>query len=108
MNSELEKIYRGILPEEEEDLNLLQICHFCEMSKEAVIELVEEGIVEPTGGSKVEWRFSFTTVERVKKINRLRKDFELTLAGVGLAMQLLDRIEELERTLERIRGQSLL
>ncbi len=100
MNSELEKIYQGIIIDEEEDINLVQLCNYCKLKQETIIEMVNEGIVEPVGQSKVEWRFSFTTVERVNRVKRLQRDFELTLSGVGLAMDLLDRIETLERMLQ--------
>jgi chaperone modulatory protein CbpM len=100
MNSELEKIYQGIIIDEEDDINLVQLCNYCELQQETVIDMVNEGIVEPLGQSKVEWRFSFTTVERLKRIKRLQRDFDLTLPGVGLAMDLLDRIEKLERMLQ--------
>lgn len=100
MGNEMERIYQGIIIDEE-DVSLIMLCRICNHSPDEIIELVEEGILEPRGQSKGEWRFSFTSVERVQRIKRLKRDFELTTAGVGLAMHLLDRIEELETLLKR-------
>ena len=53
------------------------------------------------GESKHQWHFTFTTVERVKKVKRLRSDFELTISGVGLVMHLIEEIERLEKLIDR-------
>ncbi|MDT8392905.1 MAG: chaperone modulator CbpM [Bacteroidales bacterium] len=97
----MERIYQGIIIDDEEDISLVRLCNICDHSQDEIIEMVEEGIVEPRGRSKREWRFSFTSVERVKRIKRLKRDFDLNTAGVGLAIHLLDRIEELEALLKR-------
>ena len=68
-------------------------------SKEDILELVNEGILEPIGGPKREWRFTYNTITRVKKVRRLQKDFELNLSASGFVMHLLDRIEEMEAKL---------
>lgn len=101
MNNELEKIFHGVILEEEEELSLMHLCRMCSRTEEEIIELVNEGIIEPSGESIHKWRFSFRTIERVKKARRLQYDFDLSLAGVGLALHLLDRIEELESVLSK-------
>lgn len=42
-------------------------------------------------------------VARVRKIQRLKKDLGLNLAGCGLVLDLLERISELEEQLRRTR-----
>jgi hypothetical protein len=37
----------------------------------------------------------------VKKVKRLRSDFELTISGVGLVMHLIEEIERLEKLIDR-------
>ena len=96
MDHHLEKVYHGIILEEEEDLTLMHLCRLCEYSSQEIIQLVEEGIIEPMGRTRREWRFTFTTTERIRKIKRLKNDFELDLSGIALVMHLLDRIDELE------------
>jgi chaperone modulatory protein CbpM len=101
MSKEIEKIFQGKITEEESDISLVQLCRYCEMEPDHIIELVTEGILEPRGESKHEWHFSFITIERVKKVQRLRSDFDLTVPGVGLVMDLLDQIERLEELVEK-------
>jgi len=101
MNNQLEKIFEGIITEHENNISLFELCRFCNLTSDFIAELVSEGILEPVGESKHEWQFTFTTIERVKKVKRLQNDFELNLPGAGLAIHLLDRIEELERLLDR-------
>lgn len=102
MDHRIFKVYQGRLIDEEDDMTLFQLSRLCGIETREIIEMVEEGILEPAGRSKNEWRFSFTSVERLKKARRLRRDFDLTLPGAALALHLLDRIEELERMLERL------
>jgi chaperone modulatory protein CbpM len=96
MEENIVRIYEGQLLEEENNITLMQLCSYCRLTPEEIIEMVEEGILEPSGISKTEWRFTFTTVERVRKAHRLINDLEINLAGAALVVHLLDRIEELE------------
>ena len=96
MKNQIVKVYQGVVTEDEEDISLVQLCSHCGLTPEEIIELVEEGILDPPGTSKHEWRFTFTTIERVRKVKRLQHDFDLNASGVAFAMHLLDRIEELE------------
>jgi len=100
MNNEIEKVYNGIILEEEEYISLIHLCRYCNHSQEEIAELVNEGILEPLGSQRHEWRFTFSAIGRVKKVRRLQKDFELNLPASGLVIHLLDRIEELESKLK--------
>lgn len=99
MENNIVRVYYGTIMEEEEDITLVQLCNYCRLEPGRIIEMVEEGILDPSGRSKNEWRFTFTSVERVRKVQRLRRDFELSIQGAALALDLLDRIEELEKFL---------
>lgn len=102
MTKEIVKIHEGIIIDEEQEINLFQLCHYCSLEPEYVIDLVEEGILDPSGHSKQEWRFKFTSVARVNKALRLQRDFELNISGAALALHLLDRIDELESILKKM------
>lgn len=100
MENQLDKVYQGIPIEEEQELSLVMLCNYCRVHPDHIIEMVNEGILDPQGNSAVEWRFSFTTVERVRKAKRLQHDFELNMPGVAMVMHLIERIEQLESMLE--------
>lgn len=86
---------------DEEQVSLMQLSRLCHLPPEFVVELVDEGILEPAGDSIRSWRFSFSVVERVKTVARIRHDLDVNLAGAALALELLDRIEALRAELVR-------
>ena len=90
------KVYQGKITDEEDDLTLLQLCNMCRLSPEIIIEMVNEGILDPSGESISSWRFSFSTVENVCKVVRFQNDLNVNLAGAALALHLLEKIEQLE------------
>jgi chaperone modulatory protein CbpM len=85
--------------EETEEITLADITRACSVHAEWVMELIEEGVIEPLGQGGPQWRFSATTVVRVQKAQRLQRDLGVNLPGIALALQLLDRIETLEARL---------
>lgn len=99
MSNQIEKVYEGVVVDDDEYISLIHLCRYCNQSQEEIFELVDEGILEPIGSLKHEWRFSYRAITRVKKVRRLQKDFELELSASGLVIHLLDRIEELESRL---------
>jgi chaperone modulatory protein CbpM len=88
---------------DEEEISLGELTRTCRVHAEWVMELVDEGVIEPRGlseGAKSQqWRFSATTVVRVEKARRLQRDLGVNLPGVALALELLDRIDALEARL---------
>lgn len=95
------KVYHGNIADEEPGLTLLQLCNMCRLSPDFVIEMVNEGILEPDGEKRTAWRFSNDAIESARKVMRFRHDLNVNLAGAALALQLLDKIEHLEALLER-------
>jgi chaperone modulatory protein CbpM len=97
------KVHHGSIAEEESSYTLLQLCESCRVKPEFVIELVNEGILDPKGKSKSAWKFSHAAIENTRKVIRFQRDLDINLAGAALALELLRRIEELEAILERNR-----
>ena len=46
-----------------------------------------------------EWHFSGAALRRVRRALRLERDLELNLAGVALALDLMDELEQLRNEL---------
>ena len=57
-----QKILSGIILVEQTELSLNDLCHACSSSTEWVIELVEEGALEPVGHEPSQWRFTGTSL----------------------------------------------
>lgn len=102
MKYEIVKIHEGQVEGEETIiLTVDELCERCRTKTEYIFELVNEGIINPEKPGSKDWTFAIDTLARVKKARRLQRDLELNMAGVALALDLLDRIEELENRLRK-------
>ncbi len=95
-------ILSGRILENETRLSLRQLCDACAVHAEYIIELVDEGFIEPSGIEKSHWCFSGITIKRVRKAKRLQRDLGINLAGVALAIELMDELEQLRARLGRM------
>ncbi len=88
-----------LLLDEAQEITLAELTRTCRVHTEWVIELVEEGVLEPLQPGGPQWRFAATSIVRVEKARRLQRDLGVNLPGVALALQLLERIDALEARL---------
>ena len=95
-------ILTGLILENETRLSLRQLCDACAVHAEYIIELVDEGFIEPSGVEKSHWCFSGITIKRVRKAKHLQRDLGINLAGVALAIELMDELEQLRTRLGRM------
>lgn len=96
-----QEILNGILLDEQTELSLNELCRACSSSAEWIIELVEEGVLEPVIYQRTQWRFSASSLKKARTAMRLQRDLGINLAGIALALDLLDEIETLESRLCR-------
>lgn len=85
------------LLDSEMELTLAELARTCATDAEWLIDLVGEGILEPTGRSIQEWRFSGICIARVQRVQRLQRDLDVNLAGTALVLDMLDELEILRR-----------
>jgi chaperone modulatory protein CbpM len=95
---DLSSIYIGTIIEDA-PLTLAELCRACNIHADWVIGLVEEGIIEPDGKEIHLWRFSGVSLVRVRSALRLQRDLGINLAGVGLALDLMEELEKLRTQL---------
>ena len=95
------KTLTGILLDEQVELSLSDLCHACSTSTEWVVELVNEGVLEPIGHEQAHWRFSGPSLLRARAAMRLQQDLQINLAGVALALDLMEEIEAMRERLRR-------
>ncbi len=91
------KDIKGTLLDEQLVLTLRDLCNACGVHAELVIEMVEEGVLQPRGRAPTEWQFTGTAVTRAQKALRLARDLRVNWPGAALALDLLDEIERLRR-----------
>ena len=104
MRYDIITVVTATVVDEEREIPLAQLCRVCGLSVEAVAALVEEGILEPEGTRRGRWRFPADSIRRARTAVRLQRDLELNLAGVALALDLLDRVEELQARVRSVKG----
>lgn len=85
---------------EDDNLTLEQLCQACGVHTDWVISLVEESIIEPQGNEIQRWRFSGACLVRVRSALRLQRDLGVNLAGIALALDLLEELENLRTQLK--------
>lgn len=102
MNSKKTKLLRGDLLDEDVEMTLAQLCQACELSEAQIIELVEQGIIDPLGPEPAEWRFVSVSLRRVRITRNLQRDLGVNAPGVALALELLEEIEELRSRLRQL------
>ncbi|MCF6187608.1 MAG: chaperone modulator CbpM [Desulfobulbaceae bacterium] len=78
------------------------LCRFCGVPAELILEMIDEGLLNPQGTAPGEWHFTAIEIKRVQTTIRLQRDLRVNLPGCALALQLLEELEELRR-LHRIR-----
>lgn len=84
----------GYLLDETVTLTLAEFSGACRVRSERIVDLVEEGVIEPDVRHS-HWYFQATELRRARRAIRLQRDLGINLAGVALVLDLLDEIEGL-------------
>ena len=101
MNENEATALAGTVFEESTEVTIVELCRSCSVDTAMVEELIDEGILEPTGGSSNERRFPYGSVRRTLTVAHLRRDLGVNLAGAALALDLLERIDALRAEIRR-------
>jgi chaperone modulatory protein CbpM len=95
----------GSLMDEIENMTLDELAGICSCKTEWIIELVNEGILEPRGQSQTEWRFSGNCLLRTRTAYRLYQDLQINVAGIALVIDLVDEVNDLQARLRVFESQ---
>lgn len=102
MADEMENAWFGELLGEDRGVTLAEVCRICGVSADEVIEMVEEGVVEPEQEGRTRWRFHSVSVWRVRRAVQFRQDLGVNNAGAALALDLLEEVERLRARLRHL------
>lgn len=103
MASQSLSVLTGVVLDDSTLVTFTELCQSCDVGGDVVAEMVELGILEPTGGDPGDWCFAAVGLRRATTAVRLQRDLGVNLAGAALALELLDRIERLEARLRALR-----
>jgi chaperone modulatory protein CbpM len=79
---------------QEDWYSLKDLSEITGLSESMILELIAHDIIKADNQ-----RFSMMQLTRLHKVSRLHRDLEVNLAGVILAMSLMDELEELRAKL---------
>jgi chaperone modulatory protein CbpM len=100
MNNEL-LVISGTVLDETIRFTFVELCQCAKVNPEHVIEMVEEGVLEPQGDSVHTWIFDTKALKRLQVALRLQQDLGVNLPGSAL---ILDLLEEMESLRQQLRG----
>jgi chaperone modulatory protein CbpM len=78
-------------------LSVRDLSRICAVDERHIVELVHEGVLNVVDADGTEWRFTGEALRRARLALRLERDLEINLAGVALALELMEEIEQLRR-----------
>lgn len=84
-------------------LDMRTFCQEADLPADCVIEIVEHGIVEPSGRTPEDWLFDIQSPVLAKRAARLHAELELEWEGVALALELLEEVRQLRSENDMLR-----
>jgi chaperone modulatory protein CbpM len=90
---------QGTLFDESALLTLQDLSRMCAVDEHHIVEFVEEGVLNVISIDS-RWLFAGGALRRARLAVRLERDLELNLAGVALALDLMEELERLRRELQ--------
>lgn len=93
-------VIKGIIVEQSTPLDLNELAQALHTENDILIAMVEHRLLEPSGHSPSDWKFDDICFKRAKIATSFYHDLEINMPGIALALDLLDKIERLEKRLE--------
>jgi len=100
MPSSNDQALSGAIFEESAVLTVKDLSRMCGVEERHIVEFVEEGVLTAVTIDTSEWHFTGAALRRTRLALRLERDLELNLAGVALALELMEELAHLRRELQ--------
>jgi len=85
-------------------LTLQDLAEAAALHPKRVEKFLDFGLIEPSAKTCSGPLFSASSVERLQRIVRLRRDLGVNLAGIAVILDMRERIVNLQTELGRVRG----
>ena len=99
-----ESFLTGEIFDERSAFSVNDLTRMFAVEERRIVEWVEEGVISVREMDATQWRFSGAQLRRARIAWRLERDLGVNAAGVALALELLEELEQLRR--ERRSGRS--
>lgn len=84
-------------------LTFEEICRATHADHHLMIQLIEYHVIQPKGASQQHWQFDHVCLKRARIARNFYYECEVNLAGIGLLIDMLDKIEMLEAQIARLK-----
>lgn len=98
-------VITAIVMEETASYSLIEVCDKYHIPKELLLEMIEEGLFSHKPSDIQHLTLVQRDLQRIESALRLHRDLGVNLAGVALALDLLDELDKLRRELGVLRRQ---
>jgi chaperone modulatory protein CbpM len=92
-----ESCLTGEILEEGSALSVEDLTRLFAVEERRIVEWVEEGVITVLEMDVAQWRFSGAQLRRARIALRLERDLGVNAAGVALALELLEELEQFRR-----------
>lgn len=100
MIKQTENAIAGTIFDETTEITVVELCEACSIDEQTVQAFIAEGVLEPADDAEMT-RLPYSSVRRTRTAVRLQRDLGVNLAGAALALELLERIDQLRAQLRR-------
>jgi chaperone modulatory protein CbpM len=83
--------------------SLGQCCALCRINAQMIQEMIDEGVISPAGNNPQNWCFGAIEIKRIQVTIRLQQDLRINLPGAALALDLLEKLTEMEQLISSVR-----
>jgi chaperone modulatory protein CbpM len=91
----------GTILDDAVELTLEEVSLVCAVREERILALVDEGVLQPRGRERGDWRFPGATVARAARALRLQRELDVDAHAAAVILELLDEIDRLRARLAR-------
>ena len=89
------------MSEKSDYLTLEQLCSVCALEREWLVVRVREGLIPAQGDSDTEWRFTTTTLSRVRRMREIERSYDAAPELAALVADMLEEMDALRARLKR-------
>ena len=98
---------RMVSPSNDAPYSLEELAQLGGVSPALVQRYFDEGLIDPVAGNtRTSWFFDDNALFELRRIQRLRRELGVNIAGVAVIHDLLRQIDELKTELEELRNRS--
>ncbi len=90
-----QNIIKGLLLDEATTLSIVEVCIKCDISEEALLELLEQGLCHLSSTTSIDEHI----LSRIQSACRIQQDLGVNAPGAVLVMELLDELKQMRREL---------